>query len=212
MQSATQQTEQSSIGNDVVISRPSENVFFRSYLVDRPGHTRKLRAAEAVLDIGIKLPHPVRTVWPVFKDFNLWMNRFGYMWYGLPAERENQFVYLGNTGAENEMSYGSDGSRTRYVVRKVIPEQLIYFDSLPLPLVGRDGVWTGHNLMTLRESAGHTEISIFMEHTWYSETIPIEDLRSEARGIMFETAVGFWRDYFIPDLVSLIEKGKSAAA
>jgi len=210
--SSTLHRPHEAIGNDVVATKHGDNVVFRNYLVDRPGHTKGLRAAEAVLEVLITLPYPVGKVWPVFKNFNAWMNRFGYVWDGLPAEKENDFVYLGNTGSSNDMSYGSDGSRTKYVVRKVVPEQLIYFDSLPLPLVGKDGVWTGHNLMSLHGKDGITEISVFMEHTWHSETMTIEELRAEARAIMFGAALEFWRDYFVPDLTCLLKTGKTATA
>lgn len=206
--STNQQEQQAAIGTDVVTVKHGDNVEFRSYLVDRPGHTASLKAAEAVLEVSISLAHPVKRVWPIFRNFDRWMNRFGFVWDGLPAERENRFAYLANKGTANDMDYGSDGSRTQYVVRKVIPETLIYFDSLPLPLVGKDGVWTGHNLMSLVEEGGATKIAIFMEHTWYSQTLTIEQLRAEARSIMFDVAVAFWRDYFVPDLIAAVEAGK----
>ena len=206
------QKDESAVGTDVVITKHNQNVVFRNYLVERPAHTKSLRSVEAVIDISITLSHPVRKVWPIFKNFNSWMNRFGYVWDVAPADNENGFVYLGNTGATNDLTYGSDGSRTKYVVRKVIPEQLIYIDSLPLPLVDKNGIWTGHNLMSLREECGRTKLSIFMEHTWYSEAMTIEELRAEARGAMFDAVLAFWRDYLIPDLTSLIETGKIAAA
>lgn len=202
---------QSAIGADVVTTKYGTNIVFRNYLVDRPAHTQKLRAAEAVLDITIVVAKPVRRVWPVFANFNLWMNRFGYIWDEVPAEKENDFAYLGNVGTSNDLKYGTQGAKTKYVVRKVIKEQLIYFDSFPYRLRDRDVVFTGHNLMSMREANGQTEISIFMEHTWYSETATLEDLRAEARTVMFDDAVAFWRDYFIPDLISLIDVGDAAS-
>jgi len=211
MANTANQENESAIGADVVITSHGTNVVFRNYMVDRPAHTKNLRAVEAITDISMKVSHPVRRVWPVFKNFDLWMNRFGYAWDGLPADNENNYVYLRNTGASNDLKYGSDGSRTKYVVRKVIPEQLIYFDSVPVPLVDKNGLWTGHNLMSMKEENGQSVISIFMEHTWYSETMTIEELRAEARWAMFEASVVFWQNYFIPDLTSLIETGKVAA-
>jgi hypothetical protein len=120
------------------------------------------------------------------------------------ADNEDGFVYLANKAGANDLKVGSDGSRTKYVVRKVVPEHLIYFDSLPLAIVGKDGVWTGHNVMSLREREGRTEVSVFMEHTWYSETVSIEELRADAKKVL-EGGIAFWRDYFIPDLLSLVE-------
>src|SRR6266576_2623121 len=93
--------DESAIGTNVMLLAPRPNTSIRYYLIDRPAHTKTLRATEAVLDISIALAHPVRMVWPIFKDFNLWMNRFGFVWDGLPAENENGFVYLENrTGSD----------------------------------------------------------------------------------------------------------------
>lgn len=196
----------SAIGDDVVITRHRDNVVFRNYLVERPAHTQSLRSVEAVLEVTIDLPHPARRVWPVLKNSNLWMNRFGYEWDGIPADNEDKFVSLGNTGAANDLKYGTQGHRTQYVVRKVVPGLLIYQESLPIRMLDKDGVWSGHNLTSLREESGKTIVNVFMEHTWFSESMSLDELRAEARGAMFGSAVGFWRDYFIPDLVALIEK------
>jgi hypothetical protein len=207
MSTNTSQTNESAIGTEGVTVKygPAE---YRSYLVDRPTLTQSLRGAEGVLDITIKIAHSVQEVWPIFINFNLWMNRFGYVWDSVPAENADRFVTLGNVGTANNLNFGLDGSRNRYVVRKVVKEQLIYFDSLPLRLTDVDARVTGHNVMFLREVNGQTEISVFIEHTWYSETMNLEDLRAEARKLMFVDAVAFWRDYFVRDLVSLIETGK----
>lgn len=196
---------ESAIGTEVVTMEHGPNALFRSYFVERPAHTRQLRAAEAVLEVTVKVPHPARQVWPIFTNPNLWMKRFGYVWDSLPVDNENNYVYLGNTGAANDLSYGTGDHKTRYVVRKVIPEQLIYLESLPLAVVGKDCVWSGHNLLTLSAEEGMTKVCSFMEHTWYSETIGIDELRAEARSVMFGSAVGFWRDYFIPDFLALFE-------
>jgi len=201
---------ESAIGTDIVTIDQGKGVVFRNYVVDRPTPSKALRAVEAVLDVDINVPHPVKKVWPVFKDFNSWMNRFGFLWDDLPADMENRYVYAANSGT-NDLKYGLDGHKTAYVIRKVIPGQLIYFDSLPMAIPERDGTWSGHNVMSLEEVEGDTRISIFMEHTWYSDRMSIEDLRKEARGAMFDSAVPFWRDYFVPDLLSLIERGQVAA-
>ena len=118
------------------------------------------------------------------------------------------FVYLSNSHADNNLDFGKDGLRTQYIVRKVIPESLIYLDSLPRSMFGKPGVWSGHNVMSMRPVGKGTAVSVFMEHTWFSEAIPIEQLRSDAREIMFGAAVDFWRDFFIPDLLSLIRAKK----
>lgn len=198
----TIQENESAIGTDVVTVRAGK-ALFRSYLVDRPSPAQRFHAVEAVLEITLTVAQPVRKVWPIFKNFNAWMNRFGYVWDELPAENENRFVHLRNAKVPAS-------PRNRYLVRKAVQEQLVYFDSFPYRLGANDSVFTGHNLMSVRDDHGQTEISIFMEHTWYSQTVKVDELRAEARKLMFEDAVAFWRDYFIPDLVSLIETGKVA--
>jgi hypothetical protein len=197
----------SAIGCDIVTVNTVPNVVFRNYTVDRPAHTPALKSVESVLEVTVTVPHPVSKVWPIFVDFNKWMNRFGYIWQGVPGENEDRFVLIANSGASNNIKYGSQGQQNKYVVRKVIKEQLMYFDSLPYKLLDKDAVFTGHNLMSMREFNGQTAISIFMEHTWHSETVTLEELRVEARRVMFDDALAFWRDYFIPDLIAAIEAG-----
>jgi hypothetical protein len=198
------QVNELAIGTDTQIVRIGDGIVFRNTITERPGLTEKQKAVEAALDIAIVVPYPVRKVWPIFSDFNRWMNRFGYVWQGVPADNEDRFVYLGNSGQSNDLKYGADGSKTPYVVRKVIKEQLIYFDGLPRKTPGQDSTYNGGNVMSLREINGQTEIDIYMQHTWYSETMKVEELRAEARSAMYGSVLEFWRDYLIPDLLGLI--------
>jgi len=162
-----------------------------------------------VLDVSITLAHPVRKVWPVFKNFNLWMNRFGYFWESVPGDNEDRYVQLSDQPWPNGAKTRSGVSATKYIVRRVIPQSLIYFDSLPAPIgVGKDGVWTGHNVVSLYEEGAQTKIGFLMEHTWYSETMGIAELRAEASAM--SKGEVFWRDFFIPDLVSAVESGRGS--
>jgi hypothetical protein len=206
-----QRPESGVVGKGVVVSSPAPNVSFKYYLADRRASTGRLRAAEISLDVSLTLAHPVRKVWPIFADFNLWQGRFGFVWDGIPASNEDKFIYLSNTPGANNLNYDLDGARTEYIVRKVVPESLIYFDSLPAAVDGKDCVWTGHNVMSLNEEHGRTRIAIFMEHTWYSETMSIEELRAEAKGVL-DTGLDFWRDYFIPDLIAALESSARSAS
>jgi hypothetical protein len=194
--------------SSVVVSSRAPNVVFRYDLVDRRAHTDRLCAAEISLDVSITVAHPVSKVWPVFADFNRWQSRFGFVWDGLPEGNEGNSIYLSNTPGANTLNYDLDGARTEYIVRKVVPESLIYFDSLPESVEGKDCVWTGHNVMSLTEERGQTRITIFMEHTWYSETMSVEDLRAEAKGVL-DSGLDFWREYFIPDLIAAVESGSA---
>jgi len=195
--------EEEAVGKGVVVVDVGPSARFKFYMVDRPAPSNRLRAAEIALEVSITFERPVHTVWPIFKDFNLWMSRFGYVWdAGVPADNEDDVVYLSNRPGANDVPW-EDGARVKYIVRKVVPERLIYFDSLPAPIANKDGVWTGHNVISLYEENKQTKIVIFMEHTWYSETMSIEELRAEAKGEL-DGGLGFWRDYFIPDLISAV--------
>lgn len=192
------------VGRGAAISEIGPDARFKWYVADRPAQVSGLRAAEIAVDVSITIAAPVRVVWPVFKDFNRWMNRFGYMWDdGVPADNEDRFVYLSNRPGANEFKYGQSGLRIKYIARKVVPQRLIYFDSLPSPIPDRDCMWTGHNLMTLFDEGQQTRMEVFMEHTWYSATMSIEELRAEARGVI-DAGRTFWREFFVPDLLSAV--------
>lgn len=193
------------VGSGVVISNLNQNLVFKHYFSDRPGHTSRAHATELAVDITVTLAYPVRKIWPIFKDFNLWMNRYGFFWDRLPADNENAYVHL----AGSDDSKPDERAQSRYIVRKVIPEQLLYFDSQPLPIEGKDGVWTGHNLFSLHDEGMRTKINFFMEHSYYSETLSIEELRACAREVV-EAGLVFWRDYFIPDLVAAVDSRVTA--
>lgn len=190
---------QSGIGSEEKIVRHGDSIVFRSYLMDRPGPAADMSAAEGVLDVTLTLPRPVSVVWATFKDFNRWMNRYGYEWDGNPADEENNYLHITNKGNEY-------GAKIRYLIRKVIPEKVMYFDSMPTPIPGMDGTWSGHNVFTFTEEHGKTTMNVFMEHTWYSSSMPIEELRAIARQLMTLDGQRFWLEYFIPDLEALVRK------
>jgi hypothetical protein len=190
------------IANGVTTINVPPNAVFKRYTADRPPLGR-LKTSEFVLDVAIAVTHPVKDVWPIFKDFNAWMSRYGYFWDDVPADNENRIVSLGNKG-DNENKYGREGASAKYIVRKVIPGQLIYFEMMPLSLMGKDGILLGHTVVSMTEACGRTNIVFFMEHTFCSETASIEELRAEAKNGV-EAVVAFWRDYFIADLNAALE-------
>jgi hypothetical protein len=202
--SVTESTRAEVVGEGITTVDVPPNAMFKLYYADRRAPSSRLRATETVMDVLITLTHPVKSVWPIFKDFDLWMNRFGYYWDGVPANNEIHIVSLVNKAGANDYKYGKEGAQPRYIVRKVIPEQLIYFDALPGPLVGIDGTWTGRTVVSLREESGQTKISFLMEHTMYSETASLDVLRSELKQASVNV-IAFWRDYFVPDLNAAIE-------
>jgi hypothetical protein len=200
---------EAAVGSEVEVVKVNPNATLRFYVADRPSTSSSGKlGAEIVLEVLISVAHPLQKVWPIFKDVNAWMGRFGFEWDSVPADNEGRSVFLGNKPGVNDLKYED---RTEYIVRKVIPGRLIYTDSLPSPIPNKDGCWTGHNVKALYEENGKTEIAIFMEHTWYSDTMTIEELRAEARGVL-DAGVAFWRDYFIVDLLAAIEASAGGAA
>jgi hypothetical protein len=192
--------DEGAVGKGVVLGNPLPNMASKCYLADRQGHSSRIRAAELVVEYTITIPHPVRVVWPIFRNFNLWQSRFGYIYDSVPTEDSFMSLTVRTKPGVLEWEEG----RVTYVVRKVVPERLIYMDNEPSPFPGKDCVWTGHNVMSLYEEGGITKILIFMEHTFSSETMSIQELRAETKG-MVDSGLVFWRDYFVPDLVSAVE-------
>jgi hypothetical protein len=191
--------KQSGIGADVATSKHGPNVEFFRYLVDRPTPVPGLVSTEAVVDVRMSFAHAVRDVWRIVRDFNLWHHRYGYEWSGVIGEEENNIVYLSNKKNNNF------GTRIPYIVRRVIPERLIYQESLPHPFPDNSGFWSGHNVLSLWEEGGGTKMTCFMEHTFFSQRLSSEELRKITADLMFEQGIGFWKEYFIPDLQTLIE-------
>ena len=202
--SSTESKRVEVLGSGVTNIDVPPNAIFKVYTADRPAPTPRLRATENVIDVSITLAYPVKQVWPIFKEFDLWMNRFGYYWDGVPANNEDNIVSLVNKPGANDYKYSKNGAQPRYIVRKVIPEQLIYFDALPCPLPDIDGTWTGHTVVSLREEAGQTKITFFMEHTLYSDTVGLDVLCAEVKQGL-PNIIAFWRDYFVRDLNQAID-------
>lgn len=172
---------------------------FYRYMDVRPLPVEGLLSVEAVVDVHLKFSHPVKEVWRVMRDFNLWHNRYGYQWSGVIAEQENNIVYLNNKAGT------SYGEKIPYIVRRVVPERLIYQESLPQPFPDGKGFWTGHNVLSFWEEGGKTNVTVYMEHTFFSQQLSIEELRKFTADLMFGHGVTFWKDFFIADLEALLQ-------
>jgi hypothetical protein len=205
MENREYQKHDGPVGDGVLLRKAGPELLIKQYFADRPGHTDRAQAAELVVDITLKVSHPVADVWPVFKDFNRWMGRYGLLWDKTPADHEDGYVSLGGSGDLR----AEERARSIYIVRKVIPGQLIYFDSQPLPLEGKEGVWTGNNIFSLHQVGTHSVLNFYMEHTCYSETLGIEELRTWGREVVASGLV-FWCDYFVPDLIAAVESTRAS--
>jgi hypothetical protein len=209
--SVTESTRAEVVGEGITTIDAPPNAVFKVYATNRPAPTPEINVAENVIDVSITLPYSVDRIWPIFQDFNLWMNRFGYFWDQVPAVSEGSIVSLTNKPGSNDYKYGKKGPPARYIVRKVIPKHLIYFDALPKQLPDIDGKWNGRTVVSLRQESERTRIEFFMEHTYYSRTASREALLAEAKGCL-PSIVAFWRDYFVHDLTEAVESRLRSSA
>jgi hypothetical protein len=202
-QSGDAVNRKSATASNIVTVRHSPNVVIKSFVVERPTVIKGMSAVEGVIDISWKIPRPAREVWVHVKDSNSWQNRYGYYWDGVVGDEEGHIVHL----SDKTNHYGAG---IPYLVRKVVPERLIYLESPLLPTVQQNSAWSGHNVIALDEREGQTLIAIFMEHTWQSQEEPVAQLRAVVQGAV-DAAMVFWREYFIPDLESLVLKSSARA-
>jgi hypothetical protein len=186
----------SAIGVPVSCVKHSANVLIKSYVVPREAEMIGMAAVEGAIDISWMIPRPVRDVWVHFKDFNSWQSRYGFRYDGVLGDEEGNIVHMADKPNQR-------GVNVPYFIRKVVPERLLYLDSLPFPFPDKSGAWSGHNVMVLNDCEAGTRITIFMEHTYQSSAMNSAELSKFVQGAV-DAAVKFWREFFIPDLEALV--------
>jgi hypothetical protein len=174
---------------------------YYSYVIDAGLVVGVTLSAMCVID------RPVKEVWPVYKDFNLWQNSYDHHYSGVVGDLEGQTFSL--RIGEFEIP--------GYRVIRVIPEYLIVFDQLipekwPDIFPGLGLVSPGFMSFGLDEYEGETHIAVFMEHasvmarTQDIETTTEDDAIGPWRPMMTD-GVRKWRDVFIPNLKELVYEG-----
>lgn len=187
------------IKNPALITASNPGVILKTGVTAYTANGR--RQSELVFDITWSVERPVREVWPIFKDFNNWQNGYGFYYDGVMGNEGNgNLVYLSNK--PNNKGIGS-----AYTVRKVIPEHMMYIESMPTPTGVKDIVFSGHNVATLKEENGVTHINFFMEHTWRSSEETEEELKKIAQSLTNHGKL-FWQEHFLPDLAKKLESGR----
>lgn len=191
------------VGATGVVRTPvGERATLFSFGMERDYSATGMSAAEVVLEVSWRVEQPLARVWDQFKDFNRWQNQHGYYWSG--AMEDGNVVYM----SDKVSSYGA---RIPYVVRKVIPSQLLYLESLPSPYGGTETAWSGHNIMSFAGGADSTQISIYMEHTWQSRKDSAAKMAEIAKAAV-DAATIFWKDSFIPAFEGLFAPGGARRA
>jgi hypothetical protein len=168
--------------------------------------------AGVTLSVMCVVDRPVREVWPVYKDHNLWQNSYDYYYSGVVGDLEGQTFTLGGSPTEPT-------SNPPYEVLRVVPEYLVVFHQ---PSVGQwpvNSVMPGHGIVSpgvmsfgVDEYAGQSHIAVFMEHSSVM-ALPDEiaamtedDVIGPWREMLVD-GVRKWRDIFIPNLKELVYEG-----
>jgi hypothetical protein len=160
------------------------------------------------------LNSPVKEVWPIFQNFNLWQNHKGYFYSGAFGDRENELEYLMLGPREN----ASIDNTQAFTVKQVIPEQLIVLHAPAWEQADAKGKLVGsrhegkHAFM-LTEVNGKTVITAAMEHSFHYAG-PNAKKRAKA-GLMQKIKTAqerkkkgskdIWETAFIPKLKELLE-------
>jgi len=150
---------------------------------------------------------PVREVWPLYKDFNLWQSSYDHHYSGVVGDLEGKTFTL-RIG---------DVQIPGYRVIRSIPEYLIVFDQpptddLPDAFPGLGIVSPGFMSFGIDEYEGRSEIAVFMEHASVMARTADIDATTEEDAIgpwrpMLTDGVRKWRDVFIPNLKELAYRG-----
>lgn len=147
-------------------------------------------------------------VWPIFRDWNQWMNSYGYFWPGVLAETySSEDLDLGTqlyhltVRLEGEPEFQAGP----YVTVRVIPEHLLVQFQPILADGPHNGLSNGFHVFMLNDQGDKTLITANMEHA----TRTTGKTEEEALAELVEFApkgLAFWRDIFIPNLKRLVNE------
>jgi hypothetical protein len=162
--------------------------------------------AGSLLSVAFTVDAPAARVWPVFSDFNLWQNGYGYYYSAVAGEHEGRILRL---ALEPDTSNGNE-----YLVERVIPEHTIVM-SQPVTAdgaggyPGAGGVSPGYHVFTLTERPGSTFATVMMQHAAIMAPPPVppeltaEEVLASWREMVAD-GLPKWRDVFVPTLKQLV--------
>ena len=163
--------------------------------------------------VHFTLNRPVKDVWPVFQNFNLWQNHQGYFFSGAFGDREGDLEFL--MGPREKASIDNTQA---FTVQQIIPEQVIVLHAPPWELVNADGVRVGNrhegkHVFMLNEVNGKTVVTAAMEHSYHyygpeaktkAEIGLVEKIKiSQERQKNGKKDI--WETAFVPKLKELLE-------
>lgn len=164
--------------------------------------------------VYFKVARPVKDVWPVFQDFNLWQNDAGYFVTGPFGDNEGELEFL-FSGPRGEVSI--DNTQPQ-IVQQLVPEAHIVLHSPPREGIDAEGGRLGYrhegkSVFMLTEVNGATVVTASMEHLFryygaeakgnankaYLQKIEVSQDRKR-KGMK-----DIWETGFIPELRELLE-------
>lgn len=153
----------------------------------------------ADFSVMFTIDRPAKDIWRYLKDWNSWMNPYGYYWSGVIGDLQGQVVRLSIKSAPDEPPKLHPNI---YEVLRAIPEHLIV-KSQPVPPDGSNGgVSPGFHVFMLNEHGGQTIVTAVMEHATRTRDKTVE----EALAVWSDEKSGApewlvkWRDVFIPTI------------
>jgi uncharacterized protein YndB with AHSA1/START domain len=173
-------------------------------------HTDAGVVAGGVWSVIFTIDRPAKQIWPYFKDFNLWMNSYGYYWPGVMGDmytREERDFEKGTFRITVKKPNETAQEFNHYQLLSVIPEHLIVFYQPILEGDVHGGVSPGFNVFMLNEHDGKTIVTITMEHATRARDKSEEEAVEAWREIA-QKVHRFWRDIFVPNLKKLAYEGK----
>ena len=164
-------------------------------------------------DISFTVNRPVREVWPVFKDFNLWLQDLKYTDADgnevVQGDSEGETIYFSIRPNDITKKYWPDswGDFTKFRkgirVLKVIPERLLITDAI------HDETHIGaYYIFTLHEDRGKTQIVLSGIYSPFESPKDDRDKINTSNEVLQLNDDSRWNEVYIPTLKRLVEGRK----
>lgn len=153
-----------------------------------------------VLSVMFTIDRPAKAIWPIFRDFNLWQNAYGYFYSGVIGDLEGKTFTLG-LGEHDQ-----HGAKRSYEVIRVIPQHLMVFCE-PIPSDGSTGgVSPGFHAFVLSGFGDKTVMTYEGDHATRTQGKTEEEALGPWRELAARV-LPMWSDSFIPLLKKLVYEG-----
>jgi hypothetical protein len=168
-------------------------------------------------NVMFSIDRPVHEVWSIYKDFNIWQNKFGHFYSGVVGDLYHSEEH--DLGRETfAMSTDPENlGRHEFTILRVIPGHgMVIFQPIPDEdatesrfFFGRGGISPGFHIYTLNGQGDKTVVTILMEHATRTTGLSIEEALAPWR-TMLEAGHRKFRDMMIPELKALVYERSAA--